>query len=210
MDIFGKVNSTHVLVPKTPNSPNKMKRETIPRGIEILHDPCLNKGTAFTERERDALGLRALLPPRVHNQDEQAECTAEQAYAWSDGRYVFASGSPFAPVTVGGKTFVPGQGNNAYVFPGLGLGVLASGSRLITDEAFLAAAGALAGEVTESDLAAGRVYPSLDRIREVSAKIAFAVADLAHRQGLAPGPTPPDLTARIEKLIYQPAYVEYM
>ena len=88
--------------------------------------------------------------------------------------------------------------------------MLASGSRLITDESFLVAARALAGEVTESDLAAGRVYPSLDRIREVSAKIAFAVADLAHRRGLAPGPTPQDLSARIEQLIYQPAYAEYV
>jgi malate dehydrogenase (oxaloacetate-decarboxylating)(NADP+) len=146
----------------------------------------------------------------LSNPTLMAECTAEQAYAWSDGRCVFASGSPFASVTLGGKTFVPGQGNNAYIFPGLGLGVLASGSRLITDETFLVAARALAGEVTESDLAAGRVYPPLNRIREVSAKIAFAVADLAFRRGLAPGPTPPDLIARIEQLIYQPAYVEYV
>jgi malate dehydrogenase (oxaloacetate-decarboxylating)(NADP+) len=146
----------------------------------------------------------------LSNPTAMAECTAEQAYAWSDGRCVFACGSPFASVTLGGKTFVPGQGNNAYIFPGVGLGVLASGSRLITDETFLVAARALAGEVTESDLAAGRVYPPLNRIRDVSAKIAFAVADLAHRRGLAPGPTPSDLTARIEQLIYQPAYVEYL
>jgi malate dehydrogenase (oxaloacetate-decarboxylating)(NADP+) len=87
--------------------------------------------------------------------------------------------------------------------------VLASGSRLITDETFLTAARALAGEVAESDLAAGRVYPRLNRIRDVSAKIAFAVADLAYRRGLATGPTPPDLAARIEQLVYQPDYVEY-
>ncbi len=145
----------------------------------------------------------------LSNPTTKAECTAEQAYAWSDGRCVFASGSPFAPVAFGGKTFVPGQGNNAYIFPGVGLGVLASGSRLITDETFLTAARALAGEVAESDLAAGRVYPALKRIREVSAKIAFAVADLAYRRGLAPGPTPPDLVERIEQLVYQPDYVEY-
>jgi malate dehydrogenase (oxaloacetate-decarboxylating)(NADP+) len=87
--------------------------------------------------------------------------------------------------------------------------VLASGSRLITNETFLAAAQALADEVTEADLAAGRVYPSLNRIREVSAKIAFAVADLAHQRGLAKGPTPPDLAQGIGQLVYQPDYVEY-
>jgi malate dehydrogenase (oxaloacetate-decarboxylating)(NADP+) len=132
----------------------------------------------------------------LSNPTSKAECTAEQAYTWTGGRAIFASGSPFAPVTLGGKTHVPGQGNNAYVFPGVGLGVIACGARLVTDEMFFAAARALADQVSESELAEGYIYPPLKEIREVSAAIAAAVAGVAFRRGLATKPEPDNLLAR--------------
>src|SRR4029450_12508047 len=88
----------------------------------------------------------------LSNPTSKAECTAEQAYGWSRGRAIFASGSPFAPVTYGGKTLRPAQGNNAYVFPGIGLGAVACRARTLPDELFLAAARTLAGLVRQRDL----------------------------------------------------------
>jgi malate dehydrogenase (oxaloacetate-decarboxylating)(NADP+) len=145
----------------------------------------------------------------LSNPTSKAECTAEQAYEWTGGRAVFASGSPFAPVNFNGQTFVPGQGNNAYIFPGVGLGVLATKARLVTNEMFLVAARTLAKEVTQSDLDQGRIYPSFSRIREASTAIAMAVAELAFEKGLAQGERPADLLALIKKHIYEPVYPNY-
>jgi malate dehydrogenase (oxaloacetate-decarboxylating)(NADP+) len=142
----------------------------------------------------------------LSNPTSKAECTAEQAYAWSRGRAVFASGSPFGPVDFEGKRFVPGQGNNAYIFPGVGLGVIASGARLLTDEMFFAAARALADTVDPNDLAMGRLYPPLERVRDVSRRIACAVAEVAYAAGLAEAPRPEDLTAHVAALMYEPTY----
>ena len=142
----------------------------------------------------------------LSNPTAMAECTAAQAYEWSGGRAVFASGSPFDPVEYKGKTLVPGQGNNAYIFPGLGLGVLAAGARHVTDEMFAAAARALATEVSEDDLDKGRIFPSLDRIREVSLVIATAVAKVAYERGLATIPEPEDIRGCIEEEVFQPVY----
>jgi malate dehydrogenase (oxaloacetate-decarboxylating)(NADP+) len=142
----------------------------------------------------------------LSNPTSKAECTAEQAYGWSGGRALFASGSPFAPVDVRGRTLTPGQANNAYVFPGLALGVIASGARHVTDAMFLSAARTLAAEVSEADLERGSVFPPLQRIREISAAIATNVAVLAWEAGLALGARPGDVRGFIEGQMYDPRY----
>lgn len=145
----------------------------------------------------------------LSNPTSKSECTAEQAYTWTDGAAVFASGSPFAEVHVGDKTLVPGQGNNAYIFPGVGLGLIVSKATRVPDEMFLAAAEALASQVSERDLALGRVYPSLTRIRDVSAHVAAAVAEVAWQQGLTRRPRPDDLLADVRAHMYEPEYPDY-
>lgn len=142
----------------------------------------------------------------LSNPTSNSECTAEQAYTWSEGRAIFASGSPFDPVTYNGQTFVPGQGNNSYIFPGVGLGVVAVKARHVPDEMFMAAARTLAQLVTEEDLAKGRIYPSLKRIREVSGAIGTAVADVAYAKNLARVARPDDLPAYIKAQMFQPVY----
>jgi malate dehydrogenase (oxaloacetate-decarboxylating)(NADP+) len=146
----------------------------------------------------------------LSNPTSKSECTAEEAYTWSEGRAIFASGSPFKPLTVHGTHFVPGQGNNSYIFPGVGLGVIASEAQRVTEEMFFVAATTLAGLVTEGDLAQGRIYPGLDRIREVSAAIAVAVAEVAFQRGLTAMPRPADLRAHVAAQMYDPTYLEYV
>jgi malate dehydrogenase (oxaloacetate-decarboxylating)(NADP+) len=146
----------------------------------------------------------------LSNPTSKAECTAEQAYGATHGRAVFASGSPFPPVTLDGKTYVPGQGNNAYVFPGVGLGIVVSGATRVPDEMFFASARVLADLVSEEDLAQGRIYPSLANIREVSAHIAAKTAEVAYDRGLNTLPRPDDILAYVKEQMYEPVYQSYV
>lgn len=142
----------------------------------------------------------------LSNPTANSECTAEEAYAGSDGRAIFASGSPFDPVEYKGNTFYPGQGNNAYIFPGIGLGTVYSEARLVTNRMFMEAARVVADCVSDEERQAGRIYPELNRIREVSARIAAAVARVAVEQGLSNQPLPEKLEEEIQEFMYEPSY----
>ncbi|MEP6591371.1 MAG: NAD-dependent malic enzyme [Gemmatimonadota bacterium] len=145
----------------------------------------------------------------MSNPTSQAECTAEAAYQYTDGRVVFASGSPFAPVVWNGKTRRVGQANNAYIFPGLGLGVVSHGIRHVTETMFLAAADALVAATTMEELETGSMYPPIERILEVSRAVAVAVATTAFAEGMAEGEAPVDLSEKITASLYDPRYPEH-
>jgi malate dehydrogenase (oxaloacetate-decarboxylating)(NADP+) len=142
----------------------------------------------------------------LSNPTSKAECSAEQAYRHTDGRALFACGSPYEPVEVNGMRFVPRQGNNSYIFPGVGLGAIASRARVVTDAMFMAAAHTLADCVDQADLNQGSLYPALPRIREVSARIAAAVAGIAYQTELGEGPAPNDLIGYVRAQMYEPSY----
>jgi malate dehydrogenase (oxaloacetate-decarboxylating)(NADP+) len=146
----------------------------------------------------------------LSNPTSKSECTAEEAYTWSKGKAVFASGSPFPTCVHEGKTFVPGQSNNVYIFPGVGLGAIACEATRITDRMFLAAARTLAAKVEESDLAIGRIFPALSRIRDISLAIGVAVAEVAFAEGLAGIARPVDLRAVVESKMWRPEYEDYL
>ncbi len=146
----------------------------------------------------------------MSNPTAQAECTAEAAYRATGGRVVFASGSPFAAVEWEGRRHEVAQANNAYVFPGVGLGVVTCGLRRVTDSMFLAAADMLAEAVAPAELEGGAVYPAIARLREVSLLVAEAVARVGFGEGLASGPAQADLREHLRSAVYEPAYPSYL
>lgn len=166
------------------------------------------RGGAFTKEVIQMMAASHERPTifALSNPTSKSECTAEQAYEWSEGRAIFASGSPFSSVEYGGKTFRPGQGNNAYIFPGVGLGVVAAGASRVTDTMFMAAAKTLAAQVSDDDLTVGSLYPPLKGIRGVSLQIAKAVVEVVQKEELATEVIPENLEEYISGLMYDPSY----
>jgi malate dehydrogenase (oxaloacetate-decarboxylating)(NADP+) len=140
------------------------------------------------------------------NPTSRSECTAEEAYRWSGGRAVFASGSPFPPLEIAGRRFVPGQGNNVYIFPAMGMAVYATEATRVTDDMFIVAAQAVAEQVSEEDLALGLIYPPQSHILDASLHVAERVAARIFDQGLAGVPRPDDVGALVRARVYRPVY----
>ncbi|KAL7134833.1 hypothetical protein ABFS83_11G051700 [Erythranthe nasuta] len=166
-------------------------------------------GKTFTKEVIEAMASFNEKPliMALSNPTSQSECSAEEAYTWTKGRAIFASGSPFDPVEFNGKTFVPGQANNSYIFPGLGFGLVISGAIRVHNDMLLTAAEALASQLTRENYEKGMIYPPLSNIRKISAHIAANVAAQAYDLGVATQlPRPADLFKYAESCMYSPNY----
>lgn len=150
---------------------------------------------------------RPLIMP-FSNPTDRAEATPADLFAWTDGRAIVATGSPFEPVTVAGRPRRIGQGNNVFIFPGLGLGVLLGGFSKVTDDMLTAAAHAVAGCVTEDELASGLIYPAARRLHAVTRTVAAAVIRSGHGEPAAPFGGD-DLEERVDRATWKPRYAEY-
>jgi malate dehydrogenase (oxaloacetate-decarboxylating)(NADP+) len=162
----------------------------------------------FTQAVIEAMSVandRPIIFP-YSNPTSRSECTAEEAYRWSKGKAVFASGSPFPPVHLDGKTFVPGQGNNVYIFPAMGMAVYATKAKRVTEAMFIVAAKAVAEQVGDDSLASGLIYPPQSRIRAASLHVAVKIAEYVFAQDLARVDQPDNIEEHIRALAYRAEY----
>lgn len=165
-------------------------------------------GRAFNERVIRAMARineRPVIFP-YSNPTSKSECTAQEAIEWSDGRAIFASGSPFAPLHYKGRLYVPGQGNNVYIYPAIGLAVYATEASRVTDEMFLRAAESLAAQTTDEDLSVNLIYPPVSSIFRTSVQVAVDVAELIFERGLARVPRPASVEQFVHGKVYSPDY----
>ncbi|XP_048477504.1 NADP-dependent malic enzyme isoform X7 [Plutella xylostella] len=174
---------------------------------------CSTVGGAFTKTVLQQMAANTERPIifALSNPTTKAECTAQDAYDHTEGRCIFASGSPFPPVKYEGKEYHTGQGNNSYIFPGIALGVIATATHHIPEKMFLTAARTLANFVSEDDLAIGRIYPSLSHVKEVSVLIAIEVAKMAYDEGITThGIRPKDHWEEVKSHMYNYRYDNYV
>jgi malate dehydrogenase (oxaloacetate-decarboxylating) len=163
---------------------------------------------AFTEAIVKEMARKTARPIifTLSNPTERSEATAEDLIRWTDGRALVASGSPFEPVSFGGRAIPIAQCNNVYIFPAVGLGVVASQARRVTDGMTQAAAHALADHSPALNDPEGRLLPPLQDLRRVAVEVAMAVGLEAQREGLAPLTTSESLRETIEAMHWSPHY----
>ncbi len=190
--------------------------DTLEETIDLLQPTAIigvsGQGGKFTKEVLEKMAQLNEQPIifALSNPTSNSECSAEDAYLHTGGRAIFASGSPFNPVDLNGRTYYPGQGNNVYIFPGVGLGVAYSKATRVTDKMFLEAARTVSHMVSKEEMAQGRIYPALKRIRDVSARIAEAVTRVAMEEGLTRITESDVHLDKIRDYMYSPEYTEYM
>jgi malate dehydrogenase (oxaloacetate-decarboxylating)(NADP+) len=165
-------------------------------------------GGAFTQKVVETMSRINARPVilALSNPTEHAECTAEQAYTWSKGKAIYAAGVQFAPVHYNGKTFLPGQANNFYIFPAVGMAIFATQAKRVTDEMFIEAGQAVADQVPSELLNQGLLYPLQSNILEAEIQTAARVSKLVFDSGLAQVERPTDMVAFIREHVYKPEY----
>jgi malate dehydrogenase (oxaloacetate-decarboxylating)(NADP+) len=169
-------------------------------------------GGAFTKQVVEAMSEINERPVilALSNPTEHAECTPEQAYSWSKGKAIYAAGVQFPPVCLDGQTFLPGQANNFYIFPAVGMAIYATEAKRVTDDMFIEAAQAVADQVPDTLLKQGLLYPLQSNILETEIKTAARVAKLVFDSNLARVDRPADMEAFIRSHVYMPAYKKLM